>query len=644
MRLLIISLLLSLKGFSQRVEEVQAVARIADHERDARSRMVNANRLSLSSKNYDVKYYRCEWEVDPAVRFIKGQVTMYFRTTNSSSSIALDLNSSLTADSVKYHGQPAGFVHASDSLRVDFPATLAQDMLDSISIFYQGIPPANGFGAFEQTSHAGVPVIWTLSEPYGAKDWWPCKNTLDDKTDSIDILVKAPASYKVASNGLLQTETVIDGGTKMLTHWKHRYPIASYLVCFAVTNFSVFNNSVQLGSANLPMVTYCYPESEASFQSGIQNTLDALQLFNNHFGEYPFIREKYGHVQFGWGGGMEHQTSTFLVNTDESLVAHELGHQWFGDKITCASWEHIWLNEGFATYLARFYMENKYPSDILPNRRGVVSNITLVPGGSVKVDDTTNVGRIFSGRLSYNKGSYLVSMLRWKLGDSAFFRGLRQYQSDPAVKYGFARTEDLQRNLEDVSGQDLDKFFDQWFTGEGYPSYHVEWSPIGSTAVKIKLSQVTSHPSVSFFEMPVALLFQAGSQSKTIVLDNTSNGQEFMETIGFVPENVIIDPNCELISKDNTSQKMTAVNTGIPAISVYPNPVQGPLTVYLHDFPTTEASLALYNMAGQLLERRKVTLLNGAEIVSMDLSAYPRGEYVLKIISGKSRFTQTLLK
>ncbi|MEI2747579.1 MAG: M1 family aminopeptidase [Ferruginibacter sp.] len=168
----------------------------------------------------------------------------------------------------------------------------------------------------------------------------------------------------------------VNAGTSIITHWKHRYPIATYLVCFAVTNYAVFNNSVQLGNVNLPMVTYCYPESQTAFEAGTQNTLDAMQLFSQYFGEYPFIKEKYGHVQFGWGGGMEHQTSTFIVSTNESLVAHELGHQWFGDKITCASWEDIWLNEGFATYLARFYMENKYPATVVANRLIVLNNIT----------------------------------------------------------------------------------------------------------------------------------------------------------------------------------------------------------------------------------------------------------------------------
>ncbi len=213
-------------------------------------------------------------------------------------------------------------------------------------------------------------------------------------------------------------------------------------MCFAVTNYSVFNNTVQLSTGVLPMQTYCYPESLSSFQNGTINTLNAMQLFDTTFGPYPFMNEKYGHVQFGWGGGMEHQTSTFVVNIGESLCAHELGHQWFGDKITCGSWKDIWLNEGFATHLASMYMEKKYPANIFSTRQNEINTITSQPGGSVEVSDTTDVNRIFDSRLSYTKGSHLLYMLRWKLGDNVFFNALRNYQTDPAVIYGFARTAD----------------------------------------------------------------------------------------------------------------------------------------------------------------------------------------------------------
>ncbi|MEO8769778.1 MAG: M1 family aminopeptidase [Ferruginibacter sp.] len=649
MRIFIFLMFISFSSSAQHTDQSKQlckIADIADMERDAHMRIMTVAKGTSASTNFDVKYYRCEWEVDPAINYIKGTVTVYFLATSTASSVTLDLTSSLTTDSVKQRGSLINFSQPAteNTLVINFPAAVNAGSIDSVSIYYQGAPPPTGFGSFIQTTHAGVPVIWTLSEPYGARDWWPCKNGLNDKADSIDIIVTAPAAYKAASNGLLQSKTLINGNSQIVTHWKHRYPIATYLMCFAVTNYAVFNNSVQVGTTNLPMVTYCYPENLADFQAGTQNVLDALQFYSSYFGEYPFIKEKYGHVQFGWGGGMEHQTSTFVVNTLEFLVAHELGHQWFGDKITCASWEHIWLNEGFATYLSRFYMENKYPDQAIANRIAVIDDITSQPNGSVKVDDTTSVGRIFSGRLSYNKGSYLLNMLRVKLGDSVFFNGLRKYQKDPTLIYGFAKTDDLKRNLEEVSGKDLTYFFDQWFTGQGYPSYKVTWAQLGSTSVKIKMDQVTSDPSVNFFELTVPLLFKNATQQKMILVDNTSNGQEFIENLGFIPDTVLIDPEYNLVTNNNSSQKVATPNSGMPGISVYPNPIQNPVTVYLHDFNETSANIVLYNMAGQLIYKQKVALINGTELVYINLDRLSHGKYILKVIAGNFKYSTPLLK
>jgi len=639
-----IVLLLGLKVSAQSpAEYCKQVNDIATMERLAHERLNNSEKATLASNNFEVKYYRCEWETDPSVYYITGKVTAYFVMTAPSSSISFDLMSSMTVDSVKQRNVLLTKSHTANVLQVNFVATINAGVLDSVSIYYKGPPANTGFGSFYQGTHAGAPIIWTLSEPYGSRDWWPCRNGLDDKIDSIDILLTYPAAYKGASNGLLQSETLIAGGTKKLAWWKHRYPIASYLVCMAISNFSVFNNTIALGSINLPMQTYCYPEDLASFQAGTAQTINALQLYHNTFGPYPFINEKYGHVQFGWGGGMEHQTSTFVTSIDENLCAHELGHQWFGDKVTCGSWEDIWLNEGFATYLARFWHENKYPYLALSNRNAVINYITQQPGGSVWVEDTTNVGRIFDSRLSYYKGSYLLNMLQWKLGDSVFFRGLRRYQKDPKLVYGFAKTADLQRNLEEESGQDLTEFFKDWFKGQGYPSYRVEWTQVGSSSVQIKMNQTTSHISVNFFELPVALKFKNATQEKTVVVDNTVNGEIFVRNIGFVADTVLIDPNYWLISKNNVSVK---VPDNSPAgIQVFPNPIGNQFNIYFRNLAATSASMNLYNAAGQLVWTGSVVLVNGSEYVNVPTQTLAAGEYTLRIQAGNDiKFIRKLIK
>ncbi|GGN05049.1 hypothetical protein GCM10010967_45150 [Dyadobacter beijingensis] len=336
----------------------------------------------------------------------------------------------------------------------------------------------------------------------------------------------------------------------------HRYAIASYLVAFAVTNYNVLDASVMIGSTSVPMKTYCYPESQVTFQGGVQNTLNAMVQYSNLFGDYPFKNEKYGHVQFGWGGGMEHQTCSFMVNMSETLIAHELGHQWFGDKVTCGSWQDIWLNEGFATHLASIYMEAKYPLNTKSSRTIEINNITSQPGGSVWVDNVNDVNRIFSNRLTYLKGSHLLYMLRWILGDATFFTAVNNYIHDPALAYGYVTTANLKSHLEAASGIDLTYFFNQWFTGQGYPSYQVEWYPTGNS-VQVRLNQTQSHASVNFFQLPVPLLFRntTTNQQKLVVLNNMVNGQFFVDNLGFEATEVVFDPDVWLITRNNTLTK-----------------------------------------------------------------------------------------
>ncbi|WP_025762532.1 M1 family metallopeptidase [Dyadobacter tibetensis] len=530
------------------------------------SQLMFADRRNViqSSGNFDVRYIRAEWTVDPGVRWIDGKVTIYYRMQTSGSNIALDLSQSLQVNLVTQRNIQLSILHQDDNLLISIPHTEV-GVLDSLTINYSGNPGNSGIGSFNVTTHGSpsIPVMWTLSEPFGSKDWWPCKNGLNDKADEgVDLIITHPASYagntyRAAANGVLMEETNLPNG-KVRTHWRHRYPIASYLVCFAITNYTLTTRHVLIDGVSLPVINYAYPESKVSFDAGIQHALDAMEFFSTELEPYPFISEKYGHVQFGWGGGMEHQTNSFMVNMDENLVAHELAHHWFGNKITCNSWHDIWLNEGFATYLANIYRENKYPSLKNSIRASGINNITSVPNGSVRVEDTTDVNRIFSGRLSYYKGAHLLYMLRWIMGDAPFLLALRNYLSDPLLSYSYARTSDLKRHLEAVAGKDLTYFFDQWYSGQGYPSYQLEWRKI-SSGVQFSLKQTTSHASVDFFQLPVPIMFRNNTtnQQKLVIADHTFSGQNFTELLGFVPETAQIDPEYWLISKNNTVTELT---------------------------------------------------------------------------------------
>jgi len=588
-------------------------------------------KLNALTENYDLKYYRFEWDIDPAVYGISGTVTPYFQVLSENfGEINFDFSNQLVVDSIMYKGQKMSFSQPSEYLlNVKFPSSLAFESIDSLSISYHGVPPSGGFGSFIQSSHDGAPSLWTLSEPFGAQDWWPCKNGLDDKIDSIDVIVRTSENYRAASNGSLVRELNLPD-QKKLYHWKHRYAIAPYLVAISVTNYVAYTDDVLLGDGSImPMVNYVYPESEAAARVGTANNVKVLQFYDSLFVRYPFKNEKYGHAQFGWGGGMEHQTMSFVINYSWSLLAHELAHQWFGDYITCGAWEDIWLNEGFATYLEGLSLERFYPTSGWANWKvGKVNSIISSDGGSVLVDNTTSVNRIFSSRLSYNKGSYLLHMLRWKMGDEQFFTALRNYLNGKS--YDFARTDELQSYLEDVSGENLDEYFNDWFRGQGFPNYQVVWDQ-KDNEVLIKLGQTSSHPSVSFYEMPVPIRLRGQGKELMLRLDHTYSGQVFNVATDFVVEEVTFDPELWLAAKSTVKEEtISSIDFVSESFSIYPNPASD--IMYIKTDKIQDYTWSIIDGTGKLIEKGE----GHKDEEKVSLSKLMSGLYYLNIIKNGS--------
>jgi aminopeptidase N len=595
-----------------------------------------------SSDNFDIKHYRCEWTLNPTVNYVQGKITSTFSMNTTGNSIRFDMYRQLQVDSVVYHSQKIGYTQANNNtLTINFPTAINMGEIDSVTVFYQGVPGSSGFGSFIISDHGGAPVLWVLSEPYGAKDWWPCKGGLDDKADSIDLIYHYPSQYKAASNGILVNETT-NGSTR--TSWyAHKFPIATYLIGVAISNYVVFNETVQLRTRSLPVITYHYPEYETMFRDNSHFTTDNLKMYDELVGDFPF--ERYGNTQWGWGGGMEYQSNSFVLFSEDVLCAHELAHQWFGDKVTCKSWKDIWLNEGFATYFSYLQFEKNNPTFYHNNVLAVMNeHITDRDSGSVIVDDTTDVGRIFDGNLSYEKGSYVLRMLRWKLGDSTFFRSLRYYLNKPGLRYGYASTTDLRKALEEYSGMNLQEFFNDWVYGQGYPSYHLQYSYESNGLTKVILSQTTSHQSVPFFEMPVALKFVKGNQTKTVVADHRNNHQVFWVDVGFDADTVLIDPDLWMISRYNTVQKTNA-SAGNYQITVYPNPFSTQFSIRIQNPPSVNYSLRVYNTLGQLLWTAENKNPIRDEIIMVPSAQWPVGMYVLKLYeSGKEVLVKKLIR
>ncbi len=585
------------------------------------------------TQNYDLKYHRLEWTVDPAVNYISGAITSYFvPTAGNFQQINFDFADNMSILQITYHGLAlTSYAFSSaDNLQIDLPVVIPQGQLDSITVVYAGAPSASGFGSFEISTHNGTPLLWTLSEPYGAKQWWPCKQDLTDKIDSIDVIVHTPAAYRAASNGLLVEES--QQGNEKTYVWKHRYPIAAYLIAIAVTDYSVFSTFVPLdGGGELEVLNYVFPEEMTVAPLEIASIIEQMQLYNELVGLYPFADEKYGHAQFGWGGGMEHQTMTFVSGFSYSLLAHELAHQWFGDAVTCGSWEDIWLNEGFATYLEGLTVEFlQDPAFWQLWKQQKVAVITSEPGGSVWVDDTTSVGRIFDGRLSYYKGSMLLNMLRWEMGDDDFFTALQNYLTDPALAYGYARTPDLQAHLEAQSGLDLTEFFSDWYYNQGYPSYHIVWQDQGDE-VLFEVHQTTSHESVDFFEMPIPVYVAGEGQDSLLRLEHSFDGQVFEVALPFSVSSVVFDPDIWLISAGNVVEEGIVNALGAEHLSDFglrlsPNPLSDALRISLAEGHRL-ASVRVFDASGHLL----AAVQPQAVSCTINTASWPAGSYVVLV-------------
>jgi len=521
-----------------------------------------------SDIDIDVQYYKLNLSITTSPAYLRGIVTMRaLSLVDNLGSVTLDLMNAMTVDSVKMGSSMLSFVQQPATVTITLDRGYGTGEVLSMDIYYQGVPGSSGFGSFTFTSHAGTPWVYTLSEPYGAKDWWPCKDHPSDKADSVDIWVTTDGTLKDGSNGTLVA--VIDNGNGTKTYrWAERYPIATYLVSLAITNYAEFTNWFTYAPAgSMPVLNYVLPEHLSNAQANLPRVLDMLRIYSDRFGLYPFIREKYGHAEFGWGGGMEHQTMTSLEGFSEYLVAHELSHQWFGDMITCANWSNIWMNEGFATYCEAVYAEGMYGAAAYALYMNQVMTGAKSATGSIYVHDTSNVNTLFNSALVYDKGATVLHMLRHVLGDSVFFRSMKAYAADPRFRFGVATTENFRQVCETVSGMQLGYFFDEWIYGQGYPRYICYWKAVpGSSGydVTLRVTQAAGWTNPAVFAMPIDFRLAAAGWDTTVVIFNSLNDQQFVVQTSHRPDTVQLDPQNWILREAqsvHSDKALISVNT-----------------------------------------------------------------------------------
>jgi aminopeptidase N len=515
-------------------------------------------------------------------------------------SAELDFDDAMTVDSVKAAGVTVPSTRNGDLLTVSLDRARGTGESFDLTVWYRGTPGRSGFGTvFAISARDGQPLIWTLSEPYGARMWWPCKDHPEDKADSVSVRVTVPTGMRTTGNGTLVESS--DDGVHAVTRWVERHPISTYLVALASHPYvHLADWYVTATGDSMPVGFWLFASDTADAAPVIAKVPGAIATYAARFGPYPFLDEKYGEVEFGWGGGMENQTITSLGSaSSEYLMVHELAHQWWGDWVTCRDFQHLWLNEGFATYGEALWAEAQSGSD---GYHAEMAASKYFGSGTIIVPDGANISRMFNGSLTYNKASWVPHMLRHVMGDTLFFQALREYGRRHAG--GNATTEDLRAVCEEYCGRDLGAFFAEWIYGEYYPDYGYRWSsaPAGNGwDVTLMLAQTQSWQT---FWMPVDVAVRTSGGDRTFVAWDSLPSQTFVFHVTEEPESVLIDPDEWIL------RTAGALDVDDPAFPVAvrlqaprPNPAPGPVTLDFVLPETAEAVLTVYDVRGARVRR-----------------------------------------
>lgn len=598
---------------------------------------------------YDVHFYNLDLEMNNVSTYLNGSVEIHAKANIDLDSALFELFESLIISEIKVNNIAVGYTRVSNKVRVPVNANPQQNFV--IKVSYAGTPPTaqtNPLGGSGLTAGSspswGNKVVWSLSEPFSAYEWFAVKQSLTDKADSCAVAITVPDTCKAGSNGILEAIVPLGNGFTRY-EWKHRHPIDYYLISVAVAkyvDYSIYANPVgSTGPVLIQNYIYDNPQTLPNFIDEINETADFIELFATQFGPYPFADEKYGHCMAPIGGGMEHQTMTTQGFFEKTLTAHELAHQWWGNNVTCASWCDIWLNEGFASYSEYLMLAALYPGEQINHMTQVHQSVMQQPGGSVWVLDSLNEARIFNGRLSYDKGAGIIHTLRYLIkNDSLFFAALQDFQTTFADST--ATGLDFKNHLASYCNIDLDAFFEQWYFGEGYPTYQVQYNQVG-TDLYIEISHTSSMPNVTpTFTNPISLRILRQGQADTIVRFSIANNTELFHlinfgtlvgTIGIDPGNWVINGNGG-VSMDPTLGLIETIVKQPHDITLFPNPTSGAIQILDQN---EDYVFDLYHANGQHIQNG--TIAPGDKI---NLENLKNGTYILQF-KGANDFKSTKL-
>lgn len=593
--------------------------------------------------NYDVKFYKLDLEVSDTSTYLSGSATVLVEVIEEPfNEFILELLDLYTVDSVVVDGINADFTHQNNEIVITSYKIHEINSLVSLQVFYSGSVAGESSyrGIYNKESYyLGKNMTWTLSEPFYARNWFPCKQILTDKADSVYVFVTTDSRLKAGSNGIL-TSTVPLPGDRVRYEWKSRYPIAFYLISISVGDY--FDYSFWVKSEGLKdsilVQNYLYNNEDYINQNkeDIDKTGDLLIFYSDKFGQYPFAGEKYGHTVAPLGGGMEHQTMTTLNNFAFNLVAHELAHQWFGDNVTCATWQDIWINEGFASYLE--YLANEFLVSGDKARLWMDEAHDLVlsqPDGSIYIpaDDIEDHRRIFDSRLSYKKGASIIHMIRHEVqDDSLFFAILKEFQS--VYKDGVATGMDFKSVLEKKTDKDFTAFFDQWYFGEGYPTLDVTWNVSNDTLI-INSFQTTSSPLNPLFNNLTEYKITFIDGDTSVLFRQQSNYDQYKILIERKVIDLKVDPDKWLLMKVDVQNYYNIDKK----YTIQPNPARDRLVI-LFDRPIEDYKIYITDISGRIINNFECN----DQYYELDLDPLSRGLYFLLIKENNIIYSSKFIK
>jgi len=503
----------------------------------------------LTQRSIDVMHYNIKLNLHPEEKKIYGDVTISMKI-NDEKLTKIDINfyDNLDISLLEVNGQKTKYSRSEKILSIEKP----NDIKDSadVRIIYSGTPKSQGLGSFEFTSEDNKPFIYSLSEPVFASTWYPCIDLPDDKALS-DVFITNDSSAVSVSNGkLIDIKTA---GSRRTYHWKTVYPISTYLIAVYSGIYKTYSQKyVSITHDTMQLVYYAFPKDFEDVKSDFSDHDKYLKVFEQMFGPYPFIKEKYGVAEFLWDlGSMENQTITgigakFISGRKlfSDMLIHELAHHWWGDAVGPKTWKDIWLNEGFATYSEALYWEKQAGfsalQSTLSSKTGSFSSGTLYDPGS----------EIFS-RLVYDKGAWVLHMLRKEVGDKTFFNILREYFK--RYKYSNASTNDFKKVCENLSGKNLSIFFNQWiYKGKGIIELEYSWTTDISQKnyiTKIKIKQLQNGYDIYKFPLDIKMIFENDADFSISSAYVTEKDSVILLRSEKKPSKIILDPDKWLLSK-----------------------------------------------------------------------------------------------